>query len=225
MNRPKDPNPSDSGPGAQSPRNPGGPRQGGADAWATAPGEGRDEASGQSVDPYTQAGAGEAPRPMNPLDAAAWEEELAKARAEAEDFRERYMRAVAETENARRRGREDVAKANKFGIESFAQALIPVVDSLEAALSTPNATAESYREGIEITLRQLTQAFERNQLAQVAPAEGDRFDPNVHQAISMVPSEVPAQHVVSTLQKGYVIGDRVLRPAMVTVSQGPATGR
>lgn len=161
---------------------------------------------------------------MNPLDAAAWEEELSKARAEAEEYRERYVRAAAETENARRRSRDEVAKASKFGIESFAQALIPVVDSLEAALAAPGGTAEAYREGIEITLRQLLHAFGRNQLVESAPAPGDRFDPNLHQAISLVPSDIPAQHVVSTLQKGYVIADRVLRPAMVTVSQGPANG-
>lgn len=153
------------------------------------------------------------------------DEALRKAQAEAAEYKDLYLRSRAEVENVRKRAQEDVAKAHKFGIESFAESLIPVKDSLEAALSVQSATVDAYRDGIGITLRQLGQAFERNHLIDIAPAAAEKFDPNRHQAISMVPSpDVPAQHVVATLQKGYLLADRVLRPALVTVSQGPAQG-
>lgn len=151
---------------------------------------------------------------------ASLERELAEARAKATESQDNFLRASAEVENVRRRGREDVAKAQKFAIERFAEDLVPVKDSLDLALKVDNPTVESYREGVEMTQRQLTQAFQRNQLIEVDP-QGEKFDPNQHQAISMVPSkEVPANHVVSVLQKGYLINDRVLRPALVAVSQG-----
>ncbi len=121
----------------------------------------------------------------------------------------------------RRRAQDDVAKAHKFGIERFAEALVPVADSLLAALATPSGTAESYREGIDATLRQLRAAFERNGLIELDPA-GQKFDPHKHQAIAMVPSDAEANTVVSVMQRGYAIGDRVIRPALVTVSAGPA---
>jgi molecular chaperone GrpE len=147
---------------------------------------------------------------------------LAQAQAEAAEFKDAFMRAKAEAENARRRAQDEVAKAHKFGTEAFAESLVPVKDSLEAALAVQNATLDSYRDGINITLRQLDQAFSRNNMQPIAPAAGEKFDPNRHQAISMVPSaEVPAQCVVTVLQKGYLIAERVLRPALVTVSQGP----
>lgn len=148
------------------------------------------------------------------------ERELAEARAKAAEAQDGFLRASAETENVRRRAREDVAKAQKFAIERFAEDLVPVKDSLDLALKVENPTVESFREGVETTLRQLDQAFQRNQLVEIDPL-GLKFDPNQHQAISMVPSkDVPANHVVSVLQKGYLINDRVLRPALVTVSQG-----
>jgi len=151
------------------------------------------------------------------------EAELQAALAKANENYELYLRAAAELENARRRAQEDVAKAHKYGIESFAEALVPVIDSLEKALEASNATSESMREGVELTLRQLRAAFDKGRLAEINPA-GEKFDPHNHQAISMVPAEaaggVPANHVVSVLQKGYLINDRVLRPALVTVSQG-----
>ena len=122
------------------------------------------------------------------------------------------------------RDRDDVAKAHKFAVESFAESLLPVADSLEAALKVDNASTEAMRSGVELTLRQLVAAFEKNRLVPIDPT-GQRFDPNLHQAISVVPSDtVPAQHVVATLQKGFTIADRVLRPALVTVSQGPQSG-
>ena len=142
------------------------------------------------------------------------------AEAKAADYYEQLLRATAEMENVRRRAREDVSKAHKFAVESFAESLLPVRDSLEMALAVPAPSLESLREGVEATLRQLTQAFERNKVQVIDPLH-QKFDPNHHQAISMAPSaEVPANHVLSVLQKGYLINDRILRPALVTVSQG-----
>ena len=147
---------------------------------------------------------------------------LIEAQARVAEYHEAYLRAKAEMENIRRRAQEDIAKTHKYAIENFAEALVPVVDSLEAALATPAATPEQMRSGVEITLRQLLSAFEKARLTPIDP-KGERFDPNRHQAISMVPSaEVAAQHIVAVLQKGWVIADRVLKPALVTVSNGPA---
>ncbi len=151
------------------------------------------------------------------------EAELQAALAKANENYDLYMRAVAETENTRRRAQEDIAKAHKYAIEAFAEALVPVADSLEKALEVQNATPESMREGVELTLRQLRAAFEKGRLFEVNPA-GQKFDPHLHQAISMVPAEasggIAPNHVVSVLQKGWRIADRVLRPALVTVAQG-----
>jgi molecular chaperone GrpE len=111
-----------------------------------------------------------------------------------------------------------VSKARKYALESFADSLLPVCDSLEAGLAHENATSEQIREGAEATLRQLKAALERNKVVQIDPAAGAKFDPHQHQAISVVPAEQEANTVVSVLQKGYVIADRVLRPALVTVA-------
>jgi len=140
--------------------------------------------------------------------------------AKVSQYHDQLLRAHAEMENVRRRAQDDVSKARKFGTESFAESLVPVRDSLEAALALEDQSFESLREGLETTLRQLTAAFDRNNLKEVAPVAGDKFDPHVHQAISTVPAEVPSGTVATTLQKGYTIADRVLRPALVTVSAG-----
>jgi molecular chaperone GrpE len=149
------------------------------------------------------------------------EAELQAALAKANENYELYLRAVAEAENIRRRAQEEVSKAHKYGIESFAEALVPVVDSLEKALDAQNATPEAMREGIELTLRQLHAAFDKGRLAEINPA-GQKFAPHNPQAISMTPAEaaggVAPNHVVSVLQKGWRIADRVLRPALVTVA-------
>lgn len=147
---------------------------------------------------------------------------LEQAQAQVAEYYDELLRARAEVENVRRRAQEDVAKARKFGTESFAESLVPVRDSLEAALAATDQTPESWREGVEVTLRQLTAAFERNLLKEVAPEPGEKFDPNVHQAISSVPSEFAEGCVAQRLQKGYTIADRVLRPALVMVSSGQA---
>jgi molecular chaperone GrpE len=149
---------------------------------------------------------------------------LVDAQAKASENYDLYVRAIAEMENVRRRAQEDVSKAHKYAIESFAESLLPVRDSLEMALKADTPTIESIREGVEATLKLLGSVFEKNKLLEIDPT-GERFDPNRHQAISMVPvgatnPPVMANHVVSVLQKGYLINDRVLRPALVTVSQG-----
>jgi len=152
------------------------------------------------------------------------QEDLASLLKEAQDqvaqYHEELLRAKAEVENIRRRSQEDVSKARKFGTESFAESLVPVKDSLEAALALADQTPEAWRAGVEATLKQLVGAFERNLLKEVAPAPGEKFDPHVHQAISALPSELPEGAVIQMLQKGYTIAERVLRPALVTVSSG-----
>ena len=146
------------------------------------------------------------------------ESELAAARLKAEEAFDGLLRARAEADNARRRAQEDVAKAHKFGIENFAEALLPVMDSLQAALADTTSDAAKVREGVELTRKQLSSAFERNRLVAIDPV-GEKFDPHRHQAISAVPAEgVPSNHVVSVLQQGWMIADRVLRPALVTVA-------
>ena len=133
-----------------------------------------------------------------------------------------YLRAKAETENARRRAEEDVAKARKFAVESFAEAMLPVMDSMEAAIATPNVSVETVLEGVHATRRQLASALERNRVTEINPPAGTKFDPHQHQAISVVPlpadSAQEPNTVVAVLQKGFLIADRVLRPALVTVS-------
>jgi molecular chaperone GrpE len=121
-------------------------------------------------------------------------------------------------QNARRRADDEIAKARKFAVEGFADSLLPVLDSLEAGLAIPNVTIEQIREGSEATLRQLKSALERNKVLAIDPPAGTKFDPHHHQAISVVPAEQEANTVVSVLQKGYQIADRVLRPALVTVT-------
>ena len=144
---------------------------------------------------------------------------LAAAEANARESHEQYLRALADMENVRRRAQDDVSKAHKFAIEAFAESMLPVRDSLEMALTVEVPSVENLREGVEATLRQLTHAFERNRVLVLDPLH-QKFDPNLHQAISMVPSrDVAPNHVVSVLQKGYMINDRILRPALVTVSQ------
>ncbi len=143
---------------------------------------------------------------------------FAELEAKVAELNDLHLRAKAEVENARRRADEEVAKARKFAVEDFAHALLPVKDSLEAAIATPGAAVEHVLEGVHATLRQLSAAFEGNKVTQIDPRAGTKFDPHQHQAISMVPSEKEANTVVTVLQKGYLIANRVLRPALVTVS-------
>ncbi|MBP7779966.1 MAG: nucleotide exchange factor GrpE [Burkholderiaceae bacterium] len=134
------------------------------------------------------------------------------------DLAEQYLRAQADVQNIRRRSEDEISKARKFAVESFAESLLPVADSLEAGLAIKDGTIEQIREGAEATLRQLKSALERNKVIETNPAAGAKFDPHHHQAISMVPSDQEANTIVSVLQKGYTINERVLRPALVMVS-------
>ncbi len=153
---------------------------------------------------------------LNALGAA--QAELAVLQAKSADLADQFLRAKAEAENARRRAEEEISKARKYAVESFADSLLPVCDSLEAGLAIKDATPEQIREGAEATLRQLKSALERNKVLEINPGPGTKFDPHQHQAISMVPADQEANTVVSVLQKGYLIAERVLRPALVTVS-------
>ncbi len=150
------------------------------------------------------------------------EQQLAELIAKHTEVSDAYLRAKAEAENIRRRAEEEISKARKFAVESFAESMLPVRDSLEAALAShaakPDAPIETVLEGVQITLRQLASALERNKVAEINPAAGVKFDPSIHQAISMVPAEQEPNTVVGVLQKGYLIFDRVIRPALVTVT-------
>jgi molecular chaperone GrpE len=147
------------------------------------------------------------------------EEQLASTEARLAEMHDAFMRAKADGENIRRRAQEDVAKAHKFAVESFAEAMVPVKDSLEMALTVETPSIESLKEGVEMTLKQLSSAFEKNRLLEILPAQGDKLDPMKHQAVAVVPADQEANTVVAVLQKGYMIADRLLRPAIVTAAQ------
>jgi len=148
--------------------------------------------------------------------------ELAALKAKNTELSEQFLRAQADMQNTRRRAEDEMSKARKFAVESFAESLLAVADSLEAGLAHQDATSEQIREGAEATLRQLKSVLERNKVIEVKPAPGAKFDPHLHQAISVVPmptgSSQEPNTVVNVLQKGYLIAERVLRPALVTVA-------
>ncbi len=164
----------------------------------------------------------EAALAANAADAAAalgeMEAELTALRTKNAELAEQVLRANADMQNTRRRADEEMSKARKFAVESFAESLLPVADSLEAGLAVKEATNEVIREGAEATLRQLKSALERNKVIEINPPAGTKFDPHQHQAISQVPADQDPNTVVSVLQKGYLIAERVLRPALVTVA-------
>ncbi len=152
-------------------------------------------------------------------DAAAADEPFRKALADVEQMKDAWLRARAETENVRRQAQADVAKAYKFAVEKFAGDLLPVKDALEQALVTgAGASSETLRAGTELTLKALAAAFAKAGIVEIDPA-GQKFDPHRHQAMQVVESPLPANSVVTVYQKGYLINDRVLRPALVTVSK------
>ena len=146
------------------------------------------------------------------------EQALRQAELKAAEHHDAWLRARAETENVRRRAQDDIAKAGKFAAEKFAQAMLPVKDSLEAALASENATLESLRQGVELTLKQLLSAFQGASVTELNPL-GEKFDPNRHQAISAIEADGEPNTVINVLQKGYLLHDRVLRPALVVVSK------
>jgi molecular chaperone GrpE len=146
------------------------------------------------------------------------EEQFRQLELKAAEHYDAWLRAKAEGENIRRRAQEDISKAHKFAVEKFAGELLAVRDSLEAALAVPEQTVDSFKAGVELTLKQLVSAFEKNALHEVNPV-GEKFDPHKHQAIGMVDSEQEANTVVTVLQKGYLIAERTLRPALVMVAK------
>ena len=149
------------------------------------------------------------------------EDQLHAAEQKAAELQDAWLRAKAEAENIRRRAQDDIAKASKFAAEKFATAMLPVKDSLEAALATENATLESLKQGVELTLKQLQSAFQSASVAEVNPV-GEKFDPNKHQAISAIEAEGEPNTVITVLQKGYLLNERVIRPALVVVSKAKA---
>ncbi len=151
-------------------------------------------------------------------EAAAPEVSVESLQAQLNEANDAFLRAKADVENARRRADEEIQKARKFAVEGFAESLLPVIDSLEAALTIEQNTIEQIREGVTATQKQLLSALERNKVTQINPPSGEKFNPHQHQAISVVPAEQAANTVVTVLQKGYLIADRVLRPALVTVT-------
>jgi len=147
------------------------------------------------------------------------EQQLAEAVAEAAQHKEAMLRALADAENTRKRYQAEAANSQKFAIERFAESILPVMDSLEAALANKEASPEALREGVNLTLRQLNQALEKARIAAISPAVGERFDPHRHQAMAAVASHSEPNTIVATMQKGYALHDRILRPALVTVAK------
>ncbi len=162
----------------------------------------------------------EAAAAANENDPATLQAELAELKAKNAELADLYLRAQADVQNARRRAEEEIAKSRKFAVEGFAESLLPVADSLEAGLAVQNATGEQIREGAQATLRQLRAALERHKVVAITAELGAKFDPGLHQAISVVPADQEANTIVTVLQKGYTIAERVLRPALVTVAAG-----
>ena len=161
------------------------------------------------------------PDPMEVLNAenAKLKEALQLAMHKAEEFKDLYLRAKAESENTKRRAQEDIQKAHKFALEKFAGDLLTVKDSLDAALKTQSQSWENLKEGVVLIEKQLDGAFEKNALRTIYPL-GEKFNPHQHQAIGYQESDYPKDSVAQVLQKGYFISDRVLRPALVMVSSG-----
>lgn len=172
-------------------------------------GESANGLPGQSSPPTAADGAAESPPGLEVL--------LAQAEARASEHHESWLRAKAETDNVRKRAQTDVSNAHKYAVESLASDLLPVRDSLEAALTSENAAPETLRSGVELTLKQLAQVFEKSRLKEINPV-GEKFDPHRHQAISMLPSDKEPNTVINVLQKGYLLNERVIRPALVTVA-------
>ena len=146
------------------------------------------------------------------------EELLKKAELAAEEHHDAWLRAKAETENVRRRAQTDIANAHKYALEGFAVELLSVRDSLEAALASGKGSTDALRSGVELTLKQLTNAFEKFSIKEINPL-GEKFDPHKHQGIGVVEVDADPNTVVSVLQKGYGLNDRVIRPALVTIAK------
>ncbi len=143
---------------------------------------------------------------------------LKAAELKAAENHDAWLRSKADVENTRKRAQTDVANAHKYAIDKFSTEIIPVMDSLDAALTVENATVENYKNGMELTQKQLNAVFEKFNIKVINP-EGEKFDPHLHQAMCTVDSDIAPNTVVQVMQKGYTLHDRVIRPAMVSVSK------
>jgi molecular chaperone GrpE len=146
------------------------------------------------------------------------DELLRQAEAKAQEHHDAWLRAKAEADNIRKRTAIELANAYKYAIESVALELLPVKDGLEATLAADSASLEALKNGVELTLKQLSTVFGKAGLKEINPG-GQKFDPHQHQAISMLPSDKEPNTVINVLQKGYSLHDRVIRPALVTVAK------
>jgi molecular chaperone GrpE len=144
------------------------------------------------------------------------EELLAEAQATIAQQKDTLLRTLADSENARKRFQADAANAQKYALERFAENLLPVLDSLQAALTSKDVS------GVELTLRQMQSALEKVAVREIDPKPGERFDPHRHQAMAAVEAEAPPNSIVAVMQKGYSLHERVLRPALVTVAKSPS---
>ncbi len=174
----------------------------------------QNETNPQTTPANAGATAANAPEVMPSL-----EEMLQESERKAQEHYDAWMYAKAEGENIRRRAVEDVSKAQKFAVERFSGEMLAVKDSLEAGLAVETAAVESFKSGMELTLKQLSSVFEKFNISEINPI-GEKLDPHKHQAISMIESDQPTNTVVSVMQKGYALNDRVLRPALVLVAKG-----
>ena len=184
---------------------------------ASAPEEETTQTSGNDAQaaepaPQPQAEAGQAET------AASLAQLLKQAELKAQEHHDAWLRAKAEVENVRKRAQTDIANAHKYALEAFAAALLPVKDSLEATLAADSAALDALKSGVELTLKQLNSVFEKANLKEIDPA-GEKFDPHRHEAISMLPSEKEPNTVINVLQKGYLLNERIIRPALVTVAK------
>ena len=152
------------------------------------------------------------------------EQLLKQAELAAQEHHDAWLRAKADADNIRKRAQADIASAHKYAIENFSTELLAVKDSLEAALATNNVTVDNLKSGVELTLKQLNSVFEKFNVTEINPA-GQKFDPHRHQAISTVESDAEPNTVVQVFQKGYLLNDRVIRPAMVSVAKAKTVER
>jgi molecular chaperone GrpE len=157
--------------------------------------------------------------PPEPAPARSLDELLAEAHAKLDEQRDAWLRALADAENARKRAQADISQARKYAAERIVEDLLPVMDSLEAALGTAAASPDALRSGVELTQRQLRQAFERAGVAEINPGPGARFDPHRHQAMAALEADQEPNTVLAVMQKGYTLHDRVVRPALVSVAK------
>lgn len=153
------------------------------------------------------------------VNADSLEAQLEQAQAKASENWEQYLRAKAEMDNLRRRNTKDVENAHKYGIEKFVTELLPVLDSMALGLAVEDASAESLREGMELTMNMLQKMMEKLNIEEINPLN-EKFDPEKHQAMTMQPNaDVEPNTVIAVMQKGYSLNERLIRPAMVMVSK------